>query len=66
MTDEFTCGHCGETFEKAWSDKEVDTELAETFPNVNKANCSLVCDDCYKTLMDESQLFTTGEIEWRK
>lgn len=51
VADSYTCDACGDEFEKGWSDDEADRELAVTFPGAEKAQCAIVCDDCYQRLM---------------
>jgi len=50
MTETFFCVRCGETFTKAWSDRQSDAERRRNFPHWKKQDCSLVCGDCYKLL----------------
>lgn len=49
MSNTYTCEACGGTFDKGWSDEEAEAELKTTF-GVDKQDCGLVCDDCYKAM----------------
>ena len=49
-TEEFTCEHCGETFENDWSDKEALKE-AEQWGKNPPGGLSIICDDCYNKFM---------------
>lgn len=48
--NEFTCAQCGETFNKGRTDAEALLEKEIFFPGDN--NCELVCEDCFKAIMD--------------
>ena len=50
MKEQYTCAVCKETFETGWTNEEAEVELAETFPGYTPAECSVVCDDCYKKM----------------
>lgn len=47
MTNSFQCSVCGGTFENSWSDTEAIAELERDFPEVDRSDCSVICDDCY-------------------
>jgi hypothetical protein len=49
--DSFRCAWCGQTFLKKWDDHDAELEYAENFPDHQDAETSVVCDDCYITLM---------------
>jgi hypothetical protein len=50
MTEQFTCGLCGETYDKAWTDEEAQKESERIFgPDIEDPE--VVCDDCYKLIM---------------
>lgn len=49
MSETFICDGCGGEFDKGWSDEEAEAELEQTFA-MNKIQCELVCDDCYKAM----------------
>jgi hypothetical protein len=52
--NEFTCCVCGNTYEKSWSDEEAKEEFSEVFKSeFNEENTAVVCDDCYKQMMNE-------------
>lgn len=48
MSREFTCGRCGETFEKTWTDEEAKHEKTAIFGAIPLAACVVVCDDCWR------------------
>lgn len=49
----FTCGNCGGTFVKGWSDEEAAEEYAVNMPGETKdpAEQAYLCDDCYPRLL---------------
>lgn len=49
--NEYTCAVCGETFTKIRSDAEAMDEARGNFGPVTPDECSLVCDDCYNSIM---------------
>jgi hypothetical protein len=52
--DEFTCWLCGEVYSKLWSDEEAKEEYENVFESeFDEENTSIVCDDCYKKMMNE-------------
>lgn len=51
MADTFTCGICGETFEKAWSDEEAQEESMRMFGEVPPSEQATVCEDCWLRLV---------------
>lgn len=52
MTEKFKCYRCKKVFEGSWSNEEAEKELKENFgPDQSKADCVVVCDDCYKAMM---------------
>lgn len=52
---QYTCYQCGGVFDmpKDWTDKDAEKELAENFPEWNKEDCEVVCDDCYNKAREE-------------
>ncbi len=48
--DKYRCAACCKVFEKAWSDAEAESELAEKFPGYPVEETDIVCDDCYKQM----------------
>jgi len=50
----YTCECCGVTFEKGWSDEQMKIEFIENFPNTSDDDAAVVCDTCYKKIMDKS------------
>ena len=49
---EFECPLCLKIFTKAWTEEEATAELEKNFPGYTKHESGLVCDDCYKKLID--------------
>jgi hypothetical protein len=54
MTDnEYQCAHCGNVYEKGWTDEEAEKEAAENFgkpTNEWRDNVAVICDDCYQKM----------------
>lgn len=48
----YTCGNCGKTFEKGWSDEEARAEYQQNFPETQGHPEALVCDDCYRAIRE--------------
>ena len=48
-SDEYTCGMCGETFTKSWSDDDAMDEHEAMFPD-HKGPVAVICDDCFHKL----------------
>ena len=46
---QFTCAHCGGTFEKEWSDDEAMAEAAANWGDKLEDPVP-VCDDCYRAM----------------
>ena len=54
MSDEkYTCGECGGEFLKTIPDEEAKKEYKDNFPEKPFSEAEIVCDDCYKKIMDE-------------
>lgn len=51
--DEYRCELCGGVFAKAWTDEEAEAELHARFPGHETVACSVVCDDCYRTMLKD-------------
>jgi len=49
--NEYICDYCKGVFEFGWSEEEAEEELKKNFGDIQKDECVLVCDDCYKELM---------------
>jgi Phage portal protein, lambda family len=47
----YTCARCGGSFDSDWSDDEAAEELEENIPGVARADCAVVCDDCYQQMV---------------
>lgn len=63
--NEFKCASCLEVFEKAWTYEEAKAEQIENgWGNCSDEDMVVVCDDCYKQLMDKQELVnkTTKKI----
>jgi hypothetical protein len=48
VRDTFKCDHCGETFDKAWSDEEALAESKELWGELPPEAQSVICDECFK------------------
>ena len=49
----FQCGHCGESYEKEWSDEESLAEAEEIFGKPVsewKQPAVVICDDCFQKM----------------
>jgi hypothetical protein len=53
VSDEFTCEHCGRTYEKAWSDEEARAEMDVLFRMLSgRVPESVLCDECHADLLE--------------
>ena len=52
MKETFTCDSCGKTYPKGWTDEEAMQETQEMFGSVPIDDCNVICDDCYKIIME--------------
>lgn len=48
----YTCNNCKKTFESDWSDEDALQEKTNLFPILPIEKMSLVCDDCFKQIME--------------
>lgn len=48
---EYTCAHCGETYEKGWTDEEAAAEKTQNWGEISMDHCAVICDDCYQKFM---------------
>ena len=51
--NEYQCAHCGNVYEKGWTDEESKSEAEEIFgkhPDDWKGGQAVICDDCFKEL----------------
>ena len=48
--NEYKCYVCEGIFEFGISDEEATEELNENFPDIEKEDCGIVCDNCYKKM----------------
>lgn len=55
MSDTYTCAHCQETFVKEISDEEAWAEFKKDFPYGPETDLVIICDDCYKLIMNENK-----------
>lgn len=53
--NEFTCEECGGIFPKDWTDKEALAEAQGVSPGMPLSLMAVVCDDCYKKLMQPDE-----------
>lgn len=52
MGKEYTCAHCGGTFEAGWSDEEARAEFEKNWPGEPfDPDLPQVCDDCYRMMV---------------
>lgn len=55
------CAKCGEEFEptrdETWSEEKALEELKVNFPDANKEDCVVVCDDCWKIIKPARPLY---------
>ena len=58
MTHSYTCDECHETFETTWTDEEALAEAKENFPTLAPRARALVCDECYKKMLEERATLT--------
>lgn len=52
-TNEYQCAHCGEVYEKGWSDEESHAEATEIFgkpPEEWNGGQVVICDDCFQEM----------------
>lgn len=47
MTETFTCSMCGYVGE-CRPEEEAEAELKTEFGDIDKADCDVVCDDCWE------------------
>ena len=52
-SNEYRCAICGGIFEKGQSEEAAQEEMKHNFPDVDKEDCDMVCDDCYKEIMGD-------------
>lgn len=50
MAETYKCAACGGVFEKGRSDEEALDEKDRLWPDFNLRDCSIVCDDCFKSM----------------
>jgi len=51
INNTFTCINCKKLFINEWSDKEAIKESKKIFPSCEKDDLVMVCDYCYKEIM---------------
>jgi hypothetical protein len=55
-TDQFKCALCKDIFDteedKGWNEEKRVKELRQNFGNVPVEECDVVCDDCYKVILN--------------
>lgn len=49
----YKCECCLQTFEKTKTDEEVMDEAKKRFPNDDLSDAALVCDTCFKAIMEK-------------
>ena len=51
--ESYTCGRCGGTFEKTWSDEEALAEAESLWtPETMADEQAVICDDCFREFME--------------
>jgi hypothetical protein len=52
-TDQFTCDHCHETFDKAWTDEEARAEADHLWRDEQAKGMGMatICEDCFVAFM---------------
>jgi DNA-directed RNA polymerase subunit RPC12/RpoP len=51
--DLYICEKCGGKFLSAWAEQAAESERRRNFPDTPTAECVMVCDDCFKILMEK-------------
>lgn len=49
--NQYRCNHCGEVFNKGWSEEEAMAEHKENWGDYPIELCRVICDDCYNEFM---------------
>jgi len=52
MNEYYICEHCGVKQRRTTPKEDMEKELKEIFGDVNPETCAIVCDDCWKEMMD--------------
>ena len=52
IKNEYTCSACGETFNRGRPEEDALKEKDDLFPDIPIEECAIVCDDCFKEIMD--------------
>jgi hypothetical protein len=55
MSETYICARCGEECEKGekgWSEEKAIQEMKENFGDIPEEERVIVCDDCFKTLIN--------------
>ena len=58
----FVCAHCGERFQKAWTDEAAAAEARQNFgvDDPKAAGLATVCDDCFRMILEFMAFLETG------
>jgi len=59
--NEYQCEHCKGIFIYGWSDKEAKKEAEDLWGDDIGENPAIVCDDCFKFMINE-----ISPVDWRK
>ena len=54
-TKTYICASCQEEYETGWSDEEASIEFQQRFEGGDIHKAAVVCDDCYKEIMGDSE-----------
>ena len=61
MADTYTCACCNGEFEKGWTDEEAAAEKEEKFGDMSYDEMSLVCDNCYESIMAKAEEYEKNQ-----
>lgn len=54
----YKCASCGGVFQDGWTEEDAKSEYMETFGKAVSKSDAVVCDDCYKKIMEEIPLIS--------
>jgi hypothetical protein len=50
--NEYICDMCKNKYEKLLTEEEAIAEKDKYFPDISLDECGIVCDDCYKSILN--------------
>ena len=59
--NEYKCDMCKDIFKETWSNEEALEEMKDIFGTVPEEERAIVCDDCYKKIMNYYTPWSTNE-----